>query len=62
MSCLNDAHQTLMWLLGSLSENKARFERATLIIVNMRRVFGATDKKGRKKYPISSTESLVPEL
>lgn len=50
-----------MWLLGSQSEKKARFERATLIILKMRRVFEATGKKGWKKYPITWTESLVPE-
>lgn len=61
MSCLNDDNQTLMWLLGSQSEKKARFERATLIILKMRRVFEATGKKGWKKYPITWTESLVPE-
>lgn len=61
MSCLNDANQTLMWLLGSQSEKKARFERATLIILKMRRVFEATGKKGWKKYSITWTESLVPE-
>jgi len=51
MSCLNDANQTLMGLLGSWSEKvrkseqKARFKKATLIIVNMRRMFGAARKE-----------------
>lgn len=61
MSCLNDAHQTLMWLLESQSVKKARFERATLIMVNMRRVFGVTSKKGKEKYPVTWIESPVTE-